>query len=62
GSGPEINGPVQDLDRHVVLRTSRSGAPITEIDAETVYAACRPFLRQASGPSREAPKAANGRA
>ncbi|MCC7519915.1 MAG: glycosyltransferase family 9 protein, partial [Verrucomicrobiae bacterium] len=42
GSGPEINGPVQDLDRHVVLRTSRSGAPITEIDAETVYAACRP--------------------
>lgn len=54
GSGPEINGPVQDLDRHVVLRTSRLFAPISEIDANTVYEACRPFLRQAAGPARKA--------
>jgi ADP-heptose:LPS heptosyltransferase len=52
GSGPEINGPVQDLDRHVVLRTPRAGAPITEIEADAVYEACRPFLRRATGPAR----------
>ncbi len=44
GSGPEINGPIQDLERHVVLRPPRNGAPISEISPETVYAACRPFL------------------
>ncbi len=53
GSGPEINGPAQDLERHVVLRASRPGAPISEINANTVYEACRPCLRQAAGLARK---------
>ena len=61
GSSPEINGPAQDLDRHVVLRTSRPGAPISEIDANTVYGACRPFLRQATGPAVRKQEAASSR-
>lgn len=53
GSGPEINGPLQDLERHVVLRAPRNGAPISEISPETVYAACRPFLVPASEDSAD---------